>query len=281
VHGPSSFGSAVGKAALERLKEGDQARFLQAYVAGTEASAWNNGERLDEGQRFGSDILVVRSKPMNSSARLIVFFFICQAWIASTLLAQELVATASISTAIAGDGLEFQDRSGDEVTLFPANGNYATFTVTLKYSNGSPAPGKQVSCMSKPLSLTGAEWRNVDNLAPRFKGGETTIRQRIMEGTVRLSVKVTPSNGLTDVNGQISFRLDSFHLGGNDANPAADEIIATSEAGLERLIEQREANRRRQRPCVHRRRKHSAGLQRGTCWTSSALASLDRAVPCQ
>src|SRR5574341_1518806 len=66
-----------------------------------------------------------------------------------------------------------------EVTLFPSNGNTANLTVTLKYSDGSPAPGKAVTCQSRPLTLAGADWRNVNGLAPRFAGSQQTIRDRI------------------------------------------------------------------------------------------------------
>jgi hypothetical protein len=49
-----------------------------------------------------------------------------------------------------GDGLDadFATPKGD-LTLFPSNGNSAKLTVTLQYSNGSPAPGKTVACQSR------------------------------------------------------------------------------------------------------------------------------------
>jgi len=136
-----------------------------------------------------------------------------------------------------GDGLDFDTLiSGDEVTLFPANGNSATLTITLKYSNGQPAPGKTVRCESRPLSLTGGEWRNVNALAPRFGKGERTIRDRVAQGVVRLGVRVTPASAVTNGSGQVQFRLDSFHICGNGNVPATDEILVTSEGGTKRLV---------------------------------------------
>ena len=120
-----------------------------------------------------------------------------------------------------------------EVTLFPSNGNTANLTVTLKYSNGSPAPGKTVSCQARPLTLAGADWRDVNGLAPRFGGSQQTIRDRIAQGIVRLGVRVTPASGITDANGQVVFVLASFHVCGNEGVPASDQIIVNSEAGTD------------------------------------------------
>jgi hypothetical protein len=148
-----------------------------------------------------------------------------------------LLSEAALALDQSGDGLGFDVlMAGDEVTLFPANGNNATLTITLKYSNGQPAPGKTVRCESRPLFLTGGEWRNVNALAPRFGKGEQTVRSRVAEGVVRLSVRVTPASAVTNSNGQAQFRLDSFHLCGNDGSPAADEILATSEGGTNRVV---------------------------------------------
>ncbi len=131
-----------------------------------------------------------------------------------------------------GDGIEeVIPLAGD--TLFPSNGNNVTITITLKYSDGSPAPGISVSCWSEPKTLTGSDWRQVNQLASRFGRGAGTIRQRVSQGIVRLSTKVTPAKTNTNSNGQASFRLDSFHICGNDSNPASDLIIVESRAGRE------------------------------------------------
>lgn len=148
-----------------------------------------------------------------------------------------LHSDATLSFDQSGDGLGFDTLiAGDEVTLFPANGNNSTITITLKYSNGQPAPGKTVRCESRPLFLTGGEWRSVNALAPRFGKGEQTIRDRVAEAVVRLGVRVTPASAVTNGNGQAQFRLDSFHTCGNENAPAADEILAVSEGGTNRVV---------------------------------------------
>jgi hypothetical protein len=136
-----------------------------------------------------------------------------------------------------GDGLDadFATPRG-ELTLFPSNGNSAKLTVTLQYSNGSPAPGKTVTCQSRPLNLTGTEWRDVNGLAPRFGGSQQKIRDRVAQGVIRLGVRVTPPSAVTDANGQVTFTLDSFHVCGNDGSPASDQITASSEAGADTQV---------------------------------------------
>ena len=136
-----------------------------------------------------------------------------------------------------GEGLpdELFVTTNDVVVLFPANGNSVTFTVTLKYQNGNPAPGKPVTSTSRPVQLTGADWRDVNALAPQFGSeGERTIRSRVASGVVRLRARVDPVVAVTDANGRATFRVDSFHVCGNEDQPAADEIAFSSEAGVSR-----------------------------------------------
>jgi len=155
----------------------------------------------------------------------------------STAVEPALTSEATLSIDRTGDGLDYEFAlAGDELTLFPSNGNSATLTVTLRFSNGSPAPGRTVRCESRPLSLVGAEWRQVNSLAPRFGGSQQTIRERVSQGVIRLGVRVVPSSAVTNSAGQAQFRLDSFHVCGNDGQPAADEVITTSEAGTNRTI---------------------------------------------
>ena len=119
--------------------------------------------------------------------------------------------------------------SGD--TLFPSNGNSVIITVTLKDSNGKPASGISVSCWSEAKTLTGSDWRQINQLASRFGRGAGTIRQRVSQGVVRLSTRVTPPRANTNSNGQVSFKLDSFHICGNESSPASDLITIESRAG--------------------------------------------------
>lgn len=66
----------------------------------------------------------------------------------------KIVAQAALNIDRFGDGLEFEPRTaGDEIVLFPANGNSATLTVTLQYENGQPAPGQPVRGESTPLTI--------------------------------------------------------------------------------------------------------------------------------
>lgn len=154
-----------------------------------------------------------------------------------TIEKSELLATTRMLLDSSGDGLEDQlALAGNETILFPKNGNSVTFQVILKYSNGSPAPGKTVQCRSEVRTLAGAEWRTVNQLAPRFGRGEARIRERVASETIRLSARVVPAVATTDANGVASFRVDAFHVCGNDASPASDHIIATSEAGESRAI---------------------------------------------
>src|SRR5262245_16226495 len=152
-----------------------------------------------------------------------------------TNIDQALVQSISASVSIGGDFLDDQIQiASDTATLFPANGASTQLTVTLKYTDGRPAPGQTVSCASRASSLAGREWRAADGLAPRFGGNQARIRQRIAEGVIRLGVRVTPASAVTDASGKAIFRLDSFHVCGNEGAPASDEITATSAAGTTR-----------------------------------------------
>lgn len=149
---------------------------------------------------------------------------------------KELVCDVFASFDRSGEGLpdELLATSGD-VVLFPANGNSVTFTVTLKYQNGSPAAGKRVTSSSRPVQLTSADWRDVNALAPKFGSkGAGTIRSRVSSGVVRLFARVDPAVAVTDANGRATFRVESFHVCGNEGQPAADEITFSSEAGVSR-----------------------------------------------
>jgi hypothetical protein len=124
---------------------------------------------------------------------------------------------------------------GNEFTLFPANGASVQFTITISYTDGRPVPGTRVTCASRPSSLTGGEWRTSEGLARRFTNA-ARIKQLISAHQVRLGVRVTPPSAVTDANGKAVFQLDSFHVCGNEGTPAADEITATSTAGVSSAI---------------------------------------------
>ncbi|MEQ8397574.1 hypothetical protein [Thalassobaculum sp.] len=136
-----------------------------------------------------------------------------------------------------GDGMveEFEPFAGEEM-LFPANGNKASFQVTLRYGDGRPAPGRRVTCRSEPASLIAAQWRDVNHLAPRFERSEALIRDRVAQAMVRLGARVTPTVATTDRSGVATFTVEAFHVCGNDAAAAADHIIANSEAGESRAL---------------------------------------------
>jgi len=116
-------------------------------------------------------------------------------------------------------------------TLLPSNGNSITLTVKLKYSDGRPAPGIPVDCWSEPKTLTSSNWRSVNQFAARFGRGAGIIRQRVSQGIVRLSTRITPSRTNTNSSGQASFKVDSFHICGNESSPASDLVIIESRAG--------------------------------------------------
>jgi len=155
----------------------------------------------------------------------------------SQVAGQALLQSVEFSAGVFGDFLDDQIAvAANEMTLFPANGASAQFTVTITYTDGRPVPGQTVACASRPSSLTGTEWRTKEGLAPRFGHSAARVRQLLSQGQVRLGVRVTPPNAMTDANGKAVFRLDSFHVCGNEGTPAADEITATSAAGVNRGI---------------------------------------------
>lgn len=133
------------------------------------------------------------------------------------------------------------DRSATSTkTLWPSNAATAKFTVRYRStSDGSPLAGVAVSCTSRPISLTGEEWRKKDNLIAWFEreGGNTKkIREKLKNDIVRLGVKVTPAGAITDSDGVAVFYIEGFHICGNEASPAADEITATGLGQVNRLI---------------------------------------------
>ncbi len=145
--------------------------------------------------------------------------------------------TINIYNDLFGEFLEDElSASTDPIVLFPANGSSVKITITMKYSDGRPAPGYNVSSTSRPINLTGAEWRTVDGLAPRFGSSANTIRQRISQGLVRMSCRITPSSATTDAAGRAIFLVDSFHVCGNENQPAADEVTFASAAGTDRAV---------------------------------------------
>lgn len=145
---------------------------------------------------------------------------------------EEIITEIAASLDYSGENLDdMQIIQGNTATLFPSNGNSVTITVTLKYSNGQPAPGIPVSCWAEPKTLVSSDWRDVNRLAPKFVASAATIRERVSQGIIRLSTKVTPSQTNTNSSGQASFKLDSFHICGNENQPASDNIIVESRAG--------------------------------------------------
>lgn len=144
---------------------------------------------------------------------------------------EALTAKLELAVDPTGDGIEDFLVAGETVTLFPANGNSANFTVTLTYSDRRPAPGIAVSCAVTAQTLTQAEWRTPQSLASRFGGSSGKILERISQGVIRLGVRPTPTVQNTDQNGRATFRLDAFHVAGNEGNPASDRVIFSWNGG--------------------------------------------------
>lgn len=112
-----------------------------------------------------------------------------------------------------------------EATIFPKNGNYLVWTLTLTYSDGSPASGIPMSVSSQPYTLTGSGWRTPNGLANRFLGGSrTTVLQRYAAGVLRLQAPISPTSGQTDLQGEFSVRVDNFHTCGNESTPGSDLV---------------------------------------------------------
>lgn len=140
---------------------------------------------------------------------------------------EDLVASDfQISSMALDDGLDagVQSTAASDM-VFPSNGNSMTLTLTLTYSDGRPAAGVPVSARARAHSLTGSGWRTINGLAQRWptKSGRT-LRQRHSQGIIRLGAKLDSSGVNTDAGGKAVFTCQSWHVCGNESQPAQDKI---------------------------------------------------------
>ncbi|CAH9063899.1 hypothetical protein PSECIP111854_03316 [Pseudoalteromonas sp. CIP111854] len=116
-----------------------------------------------------------------------------------------------------------------EVTLYPKNGNTATWTLTLRYSNGKPATGVNVNITAQPSWLTAPSWRHKNAMAARFpRSSQSKVKLRIDQGIFRLKAPFSPSSAVTDSQGQVKVTINNFHSCGNSNQPGADLLTANA-----------------------------------------------------
>lgn len=125
-----------------------------------------------------------------------------------------------------------------QIDLFPRNGNRVTLSITLTYSDGSPASGIPVSVYSSYNSLSDSKWRTIDGLAQYYAdtngaGNVSTIRSRYASKNLKLRAPFSPESGSTNAQGIFQSVVENFHVCGNESQPGSDLINFSVSGGLQ------------------------------------------------
>ena len=113
----------------------------------------------------------------------------------------------------------------NDVHLVPNGRGYAELSIQVKRGDGRPAPGVRVNFDVQPVRPL-SYWRNVNQLAPKFRSNAQKFRSRVSSGKIKLLGTLNRASAVTDSRGIASTTYSVSHIGGNQAQMAQERVFA-------------------------------------------------------